>query len=129
MERLKRAISSPFATIGVQVCAWMLLALIAIWTLGPLADRPRLGSPELERFAAYWLTGFLFSASYGRPRFVGFILCALAIALELGQLGVPGRDAGIPDALEKMLGAVAGVLAATAMRHWAAPPPDKLAQV
>ena len=117
MDGLNRSISSPFALISIRISAWTLLVLIGIWTLGPLADRPRLGPPELERFAAYCLTGFLFCAGYGRPRLVACVLCAVAVMLELGQLFVPGRDAGIPDALEKMLGAGAGVVAAMILRH------------
>ena len=123
MGWLKTAISSRVALIGAQICAWALLGLIAFWTLGPLADRPRLGPPEFERFAAYWLTGFLFSGGYRRPRLTASTLSLVAVGLELGQLIVPGRDAGVPDAIEKVLGAVAGVVIAALLRGWAAQPP------
>jgi hypothetical protein len=126
MVGLKRAISSRFAVVGFRVLGWTLLSLIGFWTLGPLGDRPRLGAPEFERIAAYCLTGFLFSAGYGRPRLMALVLCAAAVALELGQLFVPGRDAGVPDAIEKMLGAIAGVVIATALRHWASQRPAKI---
>jgi uncharacterized membrane protein YccC len=125
MGWLKTAISSRVVAISTRICAWALLGLIAFWTLGPLADRPKLGPPELERFAAYCLTGFLFSGGYGRPRLTAGTLCVVAVLLELGQLFVPGRDAGIPDAIEKMLGAVAGVAIAVLVRGWASQPPDK----
>jgi hypothetical protein len=90
--------------------AWGMLALIAFWTLGPVADRPRLGPPQLERFGAYFVLGALFVWAYGRPRLVASLLVAVAVGLELAQLLVPGRDAGVPDAIAKSLGAIAGAV-------------------
>jgi VanZ family protein len=89
--------------------AWTMLALIVFWTLGPLAYRPKLAPPQLERFGAYLVLGALFVWAYGRPRLVGALLAVVAVALELGQLLVPGRDAGFPDAMAKVLGAIVGV--------------------
>jgi VanZ family protein len=91
------------------IAAWVFLALIAFWTLGPVEDRPRLGPPQLERFGAYFVLGALFAYAYARPRLVAVSLAIVAVGLELGQLFVPGRDAGVPDAIAKALGAIAGV--------------------
>jgi hypothetical protein len=89
---------------------WLLLACIVIWTLGPVGDRPGIGHPQLERFAAYFCLGALLVA--GHPRrwlFTAAFVSALAIGLELAQLFIPGRDAGVHDAVAKVLGGLAGV--------------------
>ena len=67
----------------------------------------------MEHVGAFALLGFLLFFGYpNRHRFVGaFVVCA-AITLELLQLFVPGRDARINDALEKVIGAGSGMFAA-----------------
>jgi len=96
----------------VPAAAWVLLGLIAFWTLGPLEYRPVLGPAQLERFSAYFVLGGLFTLAYKRPWLTAAILALVAALLEAGQLFVPGRDAGVPDAIAKALGAVVGVAAA-----------------
>jgi VanZ family protein len=96
--------------------AWVLLGLIAFWTLGPLDGRPRLGPPQLERFGAYFVLAAAFAVAYARPRLVAVAIAVLAVALELGQLLVPGRDAGVPDAIAKVAGAIAGVVVIAGLR-------------
>ncbi len=96
--------------------AWGMLGLIAFWTLGPLADRPRLAPPQLERFGAYFVLGALFVWAYGHPRLIASLLVVVAVGLELSQLIVPGRDAGVPDAIAKSLGAIAGAVLVAAGR-------------
>lgn len=100
----------------LMVLAWGLLLLIVFWTLGPIADRPRLGPPQLERFGAYFLLGGAFSVAYARPRLVASALVLVAVGLEFGQLFVPHRDAGIPDAVAKATGAIVGVGVGTFIR-------------
>lgn len=102
----------------IQAAAWSMLGLIAVWTLGPLSYRPRMAPPQLERFGAYFVLGALFSVAYDRPRVVAVALSILAIGLELGQFLAPGRDAGLPDAVAKVLGAVAGVALIAVGRAW-----------
>ena len=93
------------------LAAWVLLGLVALWTLGPIQDRPRLGPPQLERFAAYYALASLFAMSYRRhPRLVAVGIVVVAVALELGQHFVPGRDPGVPDVIAKLLGGLAGVI-------------------
>jgi VanZ family protein len=78
--------------------------------------RPRLFPAQVERFGAYFALGALFGGAYRRPVPTGIILSVLAIALELGQFLAPGRDPGLPDAIAKVAGAIAGVSAAEVAR-------------
>jgi VanZ family protein len=66
----------------------------------------------VERFAAYAVLGFLFYLVYPRNiELVCLIVFGLAVILELLQIFVPDRDARIVDALEKLAGGAAGILA------------------
>jgi VanZ family protein len=105
---------------AAAAAAWLLLALVAFWTLGPLADRPRLGPAQVERFSAFFALAVFFTLAYRRPRLVAVSLAIVAAGLEVGQLFVPGRDAGLPDALAKIAGALCGVLAVVVARRLAA---------
>jgi VanZ family protein len=84
---------------------------IVVMTLGPVAARPQLGHPQLERFAGYLALGAVWSLAYPRRmRLVAVVTACAAIGLELGQGLVPGRDPRLLDALAKILGAFAGVV-------------------
>ena len=94
-----------------RLAAWSLALAIVVMTLGPVGLRPQLGHPSMERFAAYLLLGGAFSIAYPRHRaWVALAVVAGALGLEVGQLVVPGRDARVPDAMVKAVGAVCGVL-------------------
>ena len=96
--------------------AWALVAFIVFATLGPQSLRPHLGDPELERFGAYFVTAVAFVLAYPRrPWTIALAAVVVAAFLELGQLFVPGRDAGLPDAVAKALGGVSGAAVATAI--------------
>ena len=107
----------------IAAAAWLLLVFIAYATLTSIEARPELYSDGfykasftiLERFGAYGVLGLLFYFAY--PRQVGFV-CLLvfgsAVFLEILQIFVPDRDARVVDALEKMAGGAAGMLAARA---------------
>lgn len=98
--------------------AWILAALVVFVTLGPVADRPQLGHPQLERFAAFLALGVCWGRVYpARPGRLLLGLTLAAIALELAQALVPGRDPGLPDALAKIGGAAAGVGIAIGLRR------------
>jgi len=57
----------------------------------------------------------MFVAAYPRrPWLIAVGAAGAAIVLELGQLIVPGRDAGAPDAIAKAVGGVSGVVFASA---------------
>lgn len=99
-----------------RVAPWLVLACIVFWTLGPVNDRPVFGHPQLERFAAYFCLGALLAAGYPkRWAWTAVFISALAIGIELAQLFIPGRDAGVQDAAAKVLGGLAGVLLAVGL--------------
>jgi VanZ family protein len=95
-----------------RILAVVLALYIAFVTLAPLRYRPQTGHPQAERFAAYLVLGAVFSLAYPKQRgWIAVGVVAGSIALELGQLAVPGRDAGIPDVIAKALGGITGTLA------------------
>jgi len=110
----------------IAAAAWACLVFIAYATLSSAGARPELTRTEpalivfIERFGAYGLLGFLFCVAY--PRRLLFICCIVlgsAVFLELLQLVIPGRDARVIDATEKLLGGVAGILAVRALSAFA----------
>jgi VanZ family protein len=104
-------IGSPAIRRLALAAGWLLIGAIVVMTLGPVRLRPQYGHPQLERFAAYLALGSAFAAAYPRRRaWVTVGLSAVAVGLEIGQNFIPGRDAGVPDAIAKVLGVAAGVL-------------------
>jgi hypothetical protein len=100
-----------------RIAAWSLAVAILVMTLGPVGLRPQLGHPSIERFVAYLALGGAFSVGYPRHRaWVALSVVCLALGLEVGQLFVPGRDARIPDAMVKVVGAVSGVIFVTGVQ-------------
>ena len=90
-----------------------IVAGIAFATLCPQFMRPHLCNVQIERFGAFFLTAAAFASAFPRrPLLVATVLVGVAIGLELSQLLVPGRDAGVPDAIEKSCGAVVGAASA-----------------
>jgi hypothetical protein len=98
---------------ATRLIAWGLLLYIAFVTLSPIQYRPVLTSdPQIERFGAFLVTGAAFACAYPKSR--GAVLVALvlaSLALEAGQLLVPGRHGQLLDAAAKALGVLAGVTA------------------
>jgi VanZ family protein len=99
--------------------AWACLAFIVYATCSPPALRPGLSKNEtaaivvIERMGAFALLGFLFSIGYPEDRsFVIAIVFGSAVSLELLQYIAPGRHARVIDAIEKLVGGAAGVIAA-----------------
>lgn len=69
----------------------------------------------VERFGAYGLLGFLFFLSYPRRiTVICLIVFGSAILLEWLQIFTPDRDARVIDAMEKVAGGAAGMLAGRA---------------
>ena len=102
----------------VSMIAWAGLLFVAWATLSPAYLRPRLTENEsalialLEHVGAFAAIGFLFSVTYSRTMLVCSFVLGSAIILELLQLAVPDRDARVIDAVEKLLGGAAGIVAA-----------------
>jgi VanZ family protein len=95
---------------------WALACFIVFATWGPQSLRPHLGDPQVERFGAYFVTTIAFVFAYPRrPWTIAAAAVAVAVLLELGQLAIPGRDAGVPDAIAKALGGLAGDAVAVAL--------------
>jgi VanZ family protein len=108
----------------VAAAAWGCFIFVIYATLSSLSERPELASSEtvlsviVERVGAYALLGGLFKLAYPR-RFMLVCLLVLgsAIALESLQNLVPGRDARIVDALEKLAGGIVGIGSAAILAH------------
>jgi VanZ family protein len=108
----------------IAAAAWGCLVFIVYATLSSLEARPELTGAGfykafftvLERFAAYAVLGILFYLAYPRNvQFVCLLVFGSAIILELLQIFIPDRDARIIDALEKLAGGAAGIVAARAL--------------
>jgi len=90
------------------------IGTILVLSLVPGVDRPHiLRSGNLEHLIAYAGTGFLIAA--GLPplrRWRGVLmLVVLSALLEIAQLVIPGRTAGIDNWFSSSLGAFLGMLA------------------
>ena len=99
----------------VKVAAWSSIAFIIYATLVPIGMRPTIGEigANYERFAAYAVASALMVLAYPRhPVRVGLTVIAIAVVLEVSQLAIPGRDANVADALVKVAGGLAGIVAA-----------------
>jgi VanZ family protein len=103
----------------ITVAAWACLIFIIYATLSSAGRRPELTESEpmlavfVERFGAYGLLGVLFRLAYpSRGKLVWLVIVGSAVVLELLQIFIPDRDARLIDALEKLAGGAAGILAA-----------------
>ena len=91
--------------------AWLIGAAVIVVTLGPVSARPQFGHPQIERFVGFFILSISWGWAYAKRLgwvFAGVVLSA--VLLEIAQLLVPRRDAGVPDALAKIAGAVCGVM-------------------
>jgi hypothetical protein len=111
----KRVIDFP----AVQhAAAWGLLGLVMVMTVGPVTLRPAtwLG-PDIERFAAFFVLGVIFSLIY--PKRLVFV-CTLIIfscgLSEYAQQFMPNRHADLDNFLIKVVGAAGGVAGAKVFR-------------
>jgi len=103
----------------IIAAAWACLVFIIYATLSSIDARPALVASGfykefftvVERFGAYAVLGLLFCLAY--PRYLTFV-CILvfgsAVILELLQIFVPDRHAGVLDVIEKLLGGAAGIV-------------------
>jgi VanZ family protein len=121
---MKRPASSDMIHKLIAAAAWALLVFIIYATLTSLARRPELTDGGLykafftllERIGAYGVLGLLFHFAYPRRvMFVSLLVSGTAVILEILQIFIPDRDARVLDALEKLAGGGAGILAANAI--------------
>ena len=106
----------------IAAAAWATLAFIAFATLSPLGSRPEIGDANLERFAAFALTGLLMAFAYPRHlSSVAIFVVGVAIVLEGLQLVTPDRHARFADTVVKAAGGTTGVVVAfivLRLRRW-----------
>jgi VanZ family protein len=100
----------------LAVAAWTVLAFITYASISPIQDRPTLptsfGFDGFDHLAAFAVLGALFYLAYPRQIvLVCLIVLGSAALLEFAQLLTPDRHARIHDAIEKMMGGVAGIVA------------------
>ncbi|MGC0053135.1 VanZ family protein [Brucella pituitosa] len=95
----------------LRFAAWLVLAIILIVTISPIQFRPITGEPaDVERFAAFFLVGFLFALAYPR-HWIAVLLLTVGCAgmFELLQRLAPGRHGEFADFIFKAVGAIGGV--------------------
>jgi hypothetical protein len=104
----------------VTVAAGLSLCFIAYATLSPIQARPTLPAPSsFEHLAAFAVFGVLLCLAY--PRHV-VLVCAIVlgstVVLEFSQLLTPDRHGRIWDAIQKLAGGTAGILAGQAVLYF-----------
>ena len=104
----------------LRAVAWLLLVAIIALTLVPADLRPTTPLPlEVERALAFAILAFVFTFAYARHwLLVLALICVGAVVLELAQYLVPTRDPSVVDAIVKVVGAIAGTVAARLMDPW-----------
>jgi VanZ family protein len=104
----------------VTVAAWVCLAVIVYATISPIQLRPTLHtSTTHEHIVAFAFLGVLFSLAYPRHiALVCLIVVGGAVLLEIMQLLTPDRHGRIRDAIEKIVGGAAGIMAGRAILHF-----------
>ena len=105
------------------VAAWTVLAFIAYASISPIQDRPTLptsfGFDGFDHLAAFALLGALFHLAYPRQIvFVCLVVLGSAVLLEFAQLLTADRHARTQDAIEKMTGGAAGIVAGRAIIYF-----------
>jgi len=100
----------------IAAAAWACFAFIVFATLSPIGSRPVIAGGHfvaVERFGAYAVFGFLLYLAYPRHlMFVCITVLGSAVTLELLQSLLPDRHPRTLDAIEKLLGGVAGITSA-----------------
>ena len=91
------------------VLAILVLSLVP----GTLRPHTMILPPGFEHVAAF----FLGLGCHHRVPPCSLLCCSLPMAMELGQLWVPGRNGQLPDIGADLAGASIGVMAALATMH------------
>ncbi len=103
----------------VAVVAWAVLIFIVYATISPIGDRPSMpASTTFQHLAAFAALGALFCLAYPRQiPLVCLIVLGSALSLELMQMLTPDRHGRVQDAIEKISGGAAGILAGRAILY------------
>ena len=102
----------------VRIFAWLCLLAILVATLSPIQFRPSLAdSANMERFAAFFFVGLIFSLAYPRQWLTVIVLTIGSAGLfEVLQRLIPGRHGELIDFLIKAAGGLTGVIIARLLR-------------
>jgi VanZ family protein len=93
-----------------QIAAWFLLVTIVVLSVVPPEDRPVTPAPhDLEHVAIFVAMGLAFGLGYSRHLVQILGLMAFSGAIELIQLGIPGRHARVSDFVVDALSVSVGV--------------------
>lgn len=104
----------------IRLLAWLSLVIIVLASVVPAELRPHSGQPvRIERFLPFAIGGLLLTIGYSRRLlFVSLIVVGLAVGLEVIQLILPSRHAGLDDVLTKVAGAAAGIGTGWLFERW-----------
>lgn len=105
---------------AIQFAAWASLVLVALAALSPIEFRPASSlPPTIERFGAFAAVGFAFALAYPRKFWTAaLIVIGAALLLEVLQVLAPSRHGRLADALVKVVGGSAGLIAGWALLWW-----------
>ena len=93
-----------------QIVAWLLLVTIVVLSVVPPEDRPVTPAPHnFEHVAIFVATGLAFGLGYSRYLVQILGLVAFSAAIEVIQLGIPGRHARVSDFVVDALSVSIGV--------------------
>jgi len=97
-----------------QIAAWLLLAIITLLSVVPPGDRPVTPAPhDVEHAAVFAAMGLAFGFGYARRYLLQALgLLGFCAAIELAQLGVPGRHARVSDFVVDALSVSVGIAVA-----------------
>jgi VanZ family protein len=95
-----------------RIVAWGLAGTIIVLSVVPASDRPSTPvAHDLEHFLIFFATGLAFAVGYrDRLAIVTAWLLVFCGAVELVQLGVPGRHARLQDFLVDLAATYLGVI-------------------
>ena len=110
--------------------AWLTLAIVAYVTLSPIGLRPAITNPDIERFGAYAIVGFLFVMAYPRRTILVLaIVIGTAVVLEALQFLTPDRHGEFANLVVKASGGVTGVVSARFITFLVSGKPEKSAKL
>ena len=101
----------PIAPRLLKILAWLLLAGLAVVTIGPIGWRPITPLPtQLERALALMIIGLVFALAYPRKLVLVAVLLITSTALfEALQVLEPSRHGRVVDVAVKLTGAGIGL--------------------
>ncbi len=95
----------------LRIIAWLVLLMLAFFTLSPIELRPHAALPAYdERLAGYLVAGLLFAAAYPKRIWLATAIVLVSVfGLEWMQTLRPDRHGKVDDALVKAAGACIGL--------------------